>query len=173
MRLWSIHPEYLDRAGLLGLWREALLAQQVLHGLSEGYKNHSHMQRFYALPKEDAMQHMSDYLFYIWQEGKLRGYKLNVNNIKDPRNDEPHIMVVPDTLFTVTSGQLALEYQILRMKVKERDPRHFERLQNFPTHKMWVPKPNPVFTLIHGKKEFWEKWTPKETQENFVSITRS
>jgi hypothetical protein len=158
MRLWSIHPEYLDRMGLLGLWREALLAQQVLHGLSENYKNHSHMQRFYDLPKEDAMQYMSDYLFYVWQEGKLRDYKLNVNNIKDPRNEEP-MLSTPSRLFTVTSGQLALEYQILRVRVKERDPKHFKELQHkFPTHNMWVPKPNPVFTLIHGRREEWEKY---------------
>jgi len=30
MRLWTIHPKYLDRQGLLALWREALLAQKVL-----------------------------------------------------------------------------------------------------------------------------------------------
>ncbi|MFP3226243.1 MAG: pyrimidine dimer DNA glycosylase/endonuclease V [Sulfolobaceae archaeon] len=32
MRLWSIHPKYLDTQGLLGLWREGLLAQKVLLG---------------------------------------------------------------------------------------------------------------------------------------------
>ena len=30
MRLWSIHPKYLDRQGLLAVWREGLLAQKVL-----------------------------------------------------------------------------------------------------------------------------------------------
>jgi len=30
MRLWSIHPKYLDRQGLLAVWRESLLAQSVL-----------------------------------------------------------------------------------------------------------------------------------------------
>jgi hypothetical protein len=30
MRLWSLHPKYLDKLGLLGLWREGLLAQKVL-----------------------------------------------------------------------------------------------------------------------------------------------
>jgi hypothetical protein len=30
MRLWSIHPKYLDRQGLLAVWREGLLAQSVL-----------------------------------------------------------------------------------------------------------------------------------------------
>ena len=32
MRLWSLHPGYLDARGLVALWREALLAQVVLAG---------------------------------------------------------------------------------------------------------------------------------------------
>ena len=40
MRLWSLHPKYLDKLGLLGLWRESLLAQKVLLGKTKGYKNH-------------------------------------------------------------------------------------------------------------------------------------
>ena len=30
MRLWSLSPRYLDRMGLLAVWRESLLAQSVL-----------------------------------------------------------------------------------------------------------------------------------------------
>jgi hypothetical protein len=32
MRLWSLHPKHLDRQGLLAVWREGLLAQEVLRG---------------------------------------------------------------------------------------------------------------------------------------------
>ena len=46
MRLWSIHPQYLDTKGLVALWREALLAQNVLHGNTKGYKNHPQLLRF-------------------------------------------------------------------------------------------------------------------------------
>ncbi|MEM4485925.1 MAG: pyrimidine dimer DNA glycosylase/endonuclease V [Zestosphaera sp.] len=28
MRLWSLHPKYLDRVGLLALWRECLLRRR-------------------------------------------------------------------------------------------------------------------------------------------------
>jgi len=38
MRLWSIHPSYLDRQGLLAVWREGLLALKVLKGETIGYK---------------------------------------------------------------------------------------------------------------------------------------
>jgi hypothetical protein len=46
MRLWSIHPRYLDAKGLLGVWREGLLAQKVLQGYTVGYKNHPQLKRF-------------------------------------------------------------------------------------------------------------------------------
>lgn len=39
MRLWTLHPKYLDAAGLVALWREALLAQKVLRGETKGYKH--------------------------------------------------------------------------------------------------------------------------------------
>jgi hypothetical protein len=41
MRKWSIHPQYLDTKGLEALWREALLAKNVLEVKTKGYRNHS------------------------------------------------------------------------------------------------------------------------------------
>jgi len=38
MRLWTIHPKYLDAKGLVALWRETLLAKHVLEGKTPGYK---------------------------------------------------------------------------------------------------------------------------------------
>ena len=43
MRLWSIHPKYLDAKGLVALWRETLLAKHVLEGKTKGYKNHRNL----------------------------------------------------------------------------------------------------------------------------------
>ncbi|MDI6747818.1 MAG: pyrimidine dimer DNA glycosylase/endonuclease V [Rhodocyclaceae bacterium] len=37
MRLWTLHPRYLDARGLVALWREARLAQAVLGGKTRGY----------------------------------------------------------------------------------------------------------------------------------------
>ncbi len=39
VRLWTLHPKYLDSPGLTGLWREALLARAVLAGGTEGCPN--------------------------------------------------------------------------------------------------------------------------------------
>lgn len=46
MRLWSLHPKYLDARGLVALWREALLAQAVLRGETRGYRRHPQLERF-------------------------------------------------------------------------------------------------------------------------------
>jgi hypothetical protein len=48
MRLWSIHPQHLDRIGLIALWREALLAKKVLTGQTKGYRHHPQLIRFQA-----------------------------------------------------------------------------------------------------------------------------
>ncbi len=50
MRLWSLHPSYLDAKGLVALWREGLLAQAVLSGQTHGYKNHPQLERFKSQP---------------------------------------------------------------------------------------------------------------------------
>jgi hypothetical protein len=46
MRLWTLHPKYLDAAGLVALWREALLARAVLRGRTAGYRHHLQLKRF-------------------------------------------------------------------------------------------------------------------------------
>jgi Pyrimidine dimer DNA glycosylase len=46
VRLWSLHPKYLDARGLVALWREALLAQAVLRGRTRGYRHHPQLARF-------------------------------------------------------------------------------------------------------------------------------
>jgi len=40
MRLWTLHPKYLDTKGLLAVWREALLAQKAIKGATKAYRNH-------------------------------------------------------------------------------------------------------------------------------------
>ena len=46
MRIWTLHPKYLDAKGLVALWREALLAKHVLEGKTVGYLNHPQLTRF-------------------------------------------------------------------------------------------------------------------------------
>ena len=46
MRLWTVHPRYLDSKGLVAAWREGLLAQKVLSGGTRGYRSHPQLLRF-------------------------------------------------------------------------------------------------------------------------------
>ena len=72
MRLWSIHPQYLDPQGLVALWREALLAQAVLRGETRGYRNHPQLDRFRALA--DPASGIGGYLAALADEAERRGY---------------------------------------------------------------------------------------------------
>ena len=73
MRLWSIHPKYIDSKGLVALWREALLAQAVLKGETKGYTKHPQLTRF--LEAEDSLKAIGAYLHLILIEAIERGYK--------------------------------------------------------------------------------------------------
>ena len=66
MRLWSLHPKYLDPQGLVALWREALLAQAVLRGDTRGYKAHPQLDRFRAQASPEAA--IAAYLLAVWEE---------------------------------------------------------------------------------------------------------
>jgi len=112
MRLWSISPEYLDRQGFVGLWREALHAQKVLLGQTRAYKNHPQLDRFKQLG-DQAVPAIVEYLKWLYRESLYRGYKFN----KD--------LIVPADNFIgpiiVSQGQLDYEYNLLRQKVIKRD----------------------------------------------------
>ena len=76
MRLWSIHPKYLDAKGLVALWREGLLAQKVLKGETQGYINHPQLDRFKS--KQDPIAATSKYLYLIHKESLQQYYSLNL-----------------------------------------------------------------------------------------------
>ena len=141
MRLWSIHPEYLDARGLLGLWREALLAQSVLLGRARGYRNHPQLARFKKTP--DPVLYIGTYLYYVNAEGERRGYRFDRSRIvrHDARLRLP-----------VKRGQVEYEFNHLLRKLMERDRERYEELKDVVN-----VKPHPLFYVIDGGIEEWEK----------------
>ncbi len=139
MRLWSIHPKYLDRAGLIALWRESLLAQKVLKGQTKGYKNHPQLNRFKNNPKPQKA--IGEYLFTIWKEANKRGYKFNKSKIKKTGNINKLV---------VTYGQLEFEFNLLLQKCRERDLQKCQELQAVDLKEIDA---NPIFRIIKGKAE--------------------
>lgn len=141
MRLWSIHPKYLDTKGLVALWREALLAQRVLEKGTKGYKNHPQLIRFRKHPT--PLKAISNYLIGVWEESRLRGYRFDRMKIGNAGSVE----TIP-----VSEGQLLYEFNRLVSKLRERDPVKFRELlavQRIECH--------PIFHAIEGEIEVWEK----------------
>ncbi len=141
MRLWSLHPRYLDRAGLVTLWREALLAQAVLRGATRGYRHHPQLARFRSHP--DPAGAIAAYLEGIRREAERRGYRFDKTKIDRSRPAPP---------LAVTRGQLLYEREHLLKKLLARDPDRGKALQAVDD-----PEPHPLFTAVPGKVETWEK----------------
>lgn len=72
MRLWTLHPKYLDPQGLVVLWRETLLARAVLSNQTRGYKNHPQLARFKT--HTESISAINAYLTAVFDESVSRGY---------------------------------------------------------------------------------------------------
>ena len=103
MRLWSLHPKYLDRQGLTAVWREGLLAQAVLRGKTKGYKSHPQLDRFQGSGRPLGL--IAAYLRAVHDEADRRGYTFDATRI----TGRPTPGRVP-----VARGQLAWEWDHLR-----------------------------------------------------------
>src|SRR3546814_11666857 len=68
-------PEQLDVRGLVACWRETLLAQMVLQGLTKGYTRHPQLVRFRAT--DDPVRATATYLHSVADEADARTYSFN------------------------------------------------------------------------------------------------
>ena len=141
MRLWTLNPKYLDPIGLVALWREALLAQAVLAGKTVGYRNHPQLTRFKSSPSPQGA--VSDYLKYIFREAQTRNYRFDYSRILDYPNFSQ---------IETTESQLLFEWNHLIGKLKIRSPQIAKKWKN-----IIVPDPHPLFVIVPGKVELWEK----------------
>jgi len=141
MRLWTLHPQYLDAQGLVAVWREALLAQKVLLGQTRGYRNHPQLARFREL--HDPVAGIASYLAGVHAEALRRGYRFDASKIVLPRWSGQ---------IEATTGQLAYEWTHLCRKLSLRDP---ARLAEFSNVKM--PEAHPLFRIVEGGIAPWEK----------------
>jgi hypothetical protein len=79
MRLWSLHPKYLDSRGLVALWREALLARAVLRRQTTGCRHHPQLERLRA--HAAPLSAINAYLAAIHIEAEKRGYSFDKKKI--------------------------------------------------------------------------------------------
>lgn len=144
MRLWSIHPCYLDSRGLVALWREGLLAQKVLHGNTRGYTNHPQLIRFKA--STNPVGAIAAYLKHVADEADKRHYNFAKSKITNS---------VFDNRIHVTKGQLKYEFQHLLGKLKQRNPELYLKL-----NKTKSIQPHPIFDVVIRDIEDWEATYP-------------
>jgi hypothetical protein len=141
MRLWTIHPRYLDPQGLVALWREALLARAVLRGHTRGYRQHPQLERFRAHPTPRSA--INAYLAAIHAEACARGYAFDRRKVGPVR---------PIRQLAVPSGQLSYEWVHLLGKLSQRNP---------ALHRRWrqvsAPDCHPLFRVTQGPVASWER----------------
>ena len=141
MRLWSLHPRYLDPRGLVVLWREGLLAQAVLRGQTTGYTHHPQLLRFRRQSSPIAC--IAEYLRAVHAESVKRGYRFDAGKIARGRTSGR---------IDVPRGQINFEWHHLMKKLETRAPAWRETLMTVTS-----PMPHPLFRVKAGGVADWER----------------
>ena len=141
MRLWTLHPKYLDPQGLVALWREALLARAVLRGETKGYRHHPQLHRFqaHAAPKSA----INTYLAAVLAEAEARGYAFNRRKVGPVRGR---------VRISSSDGQMGYEWRHLMRKLRARNPILYRKWRGTGT-----AEPHPIFKVVSGPVEDWER----------------
>lgn len=155
MRLWTIHPRYLDGQGLVAAWREGLLAQKVLRGETRGYTRHPQLARFRAQP--DPVGVIATYLALLAKEAGRRGYVFDVAKISAVRFAGKLVE---------TRGQLLFEWRHLKRKLRSRSPQIYRECRGLE-----CPKPSSLFRIVNGSVQAWEKRRPAPRRRPAVQRT--
>ena len=178
MRIWSLHPSLLDRRALVACWRETLLAQKVLRGLTRGYTNHPQLIRFRAHPQ--PLEAVAAYLSGLADEADARGYSFNreligageggagkdgtdensagKNSASKNCTDKAENPYASVARIPVSLGQLEYELAFLQHKVAGRDPEWEHRLsERLAARGELAACAHPLFEVVPGAIEPWEK----------------
>ena len=150
MRIWSIHPKYLDQKGLVAAWRELLGAIQSLDP-DRGYSHHPQLERFRVFNQGkfdllESRKRLAQYGVSLYLEAIQRGYRFDFNKLV-PYLGDTNIQSC-DARLPLPMGQFNYEIGHLRQKLMTQDP---FRLSN------WIPEPHPYFYLTDGGVESWER----------------
>jgi len=141
VRLWSLHPKYLDAQGLVAAWREGLLARAVLRGETKGYGHHPQLHRFRDHPTPRLA--IDAWLAGIHAEATLRGYSFDRSKIGPLRRLAP---------ITVSRGQMAYEWAHLLRKLASRSPAQLALVRLVKR-----PRCHPLLRSRPGPIAAWEK----------------
>jgi hypothetical protein len=141
VRIWTLHPKYLDPQGLVALWRETLLARAVLRGETKGYKHHPQLHRFQA--QASPVSAVNAYLRAVLDEATARGYSFDRSKVGPVR---ARIRIAS------TAGQVAYEWGHLKAKLRRRNPAIWRKWRGVK-----APQVHPLFRVRAGGVEPWER----------------
>ena len=145
MRLWSVHPKYLDSKGLVSVWREGLLARKVLEGKTKGYTKHPQLERFKN--SSDPIKSINRFLSFIYSEASSREYQFDKSKIDITTHN---VIKIP-----VTSQQVRYEFELLKFKLHKRDLEKYSQLKGIDHIES-----NPLFYIVEGERDKWESVIP-------------
>ena len=140
MRLWTLHPQYLDPQGLVALWREALLAREVLRGRTIGYRRHPQLERFRAC--DSPRSAINRYLVSVHAEAEARGYRFDRSKLG---------RITAEERIVATDGQLLYEWSWLMGKLSRRNESVYRRQLI-----VREPRAHPLFRVVTGPIAHWE-----------------
>lgn len=154
MRLWTIHPKYLDGKRLTSQWKEGIQMMHIWKEIGEnpepakrlGYVSHPQVRRLSNLLVADSgliSLLLHQHLTAVHEESVQRSYSFNKKLIDDLAPDCKNAPKV-----YVTMGQVAYEFALMATKNNE-----------------WSQKVaidpymlcNPIFQVVSGSIESWEK----------------
>jgi hypothetical protein len=113
----------------------------VIYGMTKGYRHHPQLQRFQA--QSAPRSAINAYLREVVAEADARGYSFDRSKL-DPVRGRIGLVA--------TRGQVEYEWEHLMRKLATRNP---------DVHARWkrvaVPEVHPLFTLVDGPMEDWER----------------
>ncbi|MBU1238409.1 DUF1722 domain-containing protein [Myxococcota bacterium] len=128
MRIWDVHPGYLNRQSLLGEHRELHGMFSIIVNGKKGYSRHPETLRWAASPGALAMRHE-----FLVAEMTLRGYKHH-----SPLPGYPQPVTWPQTFIDPPAGQFSILGEKYRDREQGRIPLPKNAQQLFAQHKYSV-----------------------------------
>lgn len=141
MRIWTIHPKYLDGIGLVSAWREGIGARNIIAENKIGYSRHPQLDRF----RSKSVDFLNAYLYFLNEEAEKRGYKFDKSKIAS--------FSLKGDRIPVNKGQVEYEFKLLQHKLSVRNKEVYavnKKVRNIQVI--------PIYRILPSSKiEDWER----------------
>lgn len=133
MKLWKIHPKYLDDKELLDLFKHALIVKDILSGKLLAYRTNKYVSIFKE--RGNPILAIDAFLYQIYIEIKKRGYHQDHSNIRK-------VSIIEK--INIKKEDIDEEYNEFLKLIKERNVEKYQSIR-----KEIEISPNPVFNVVY------------------------